>query len=84
MDIKDNKFNIGKIFNVCDGALRRQNKWLKLARAQQPKTVCLHVNKPTSISTTSTMDQCAIQKMYKWYTKRLHDCRRAEGQMTRY
>jgi hypothetical protein len=30
------------------------------------------------------MDQCTIQNMYNWYTKRLHDCRRAGGQMTRY
>ena len=30
------------------------------------------------------MDQEAIQKMYSWYTKRLHECRRAKGQMTRY
>jgi hypothetical protein len=30
------------------------------------------------------MDQGSIQKMYDWYTKRLHDCERAGGQMTRY
>ena len=30
------------------------------------------------------MDQKTIQNMYNWYTKRLHDCRRAGGQMTRY
>lgn len=30
------------------------------------------------------MDQKKIQEMYKWYTKRLHECRRREGQMTRY
>jgi hypothetical protein len=30
------------------------------------------------------IDQYAIQKMYNWYTKRLHDCRKAGGQMTRY
>ena len=30
------------------------------------------------------MDQYAIQNLYNWYTKRLHDCRRAGGQMTRY
>ena len=30
------------------------------------------------------MDQNAIQYMYNKYTKRLHDCRRAEGQKTKY
>jgi hypothetical protein len=30
------------------------------------------------------MDQRTIQHMYKYYTKRLHDCRRAGGQMTKY
>jgi hypothetical protein len=30
------------------------------------------------------MDQNTIQHMYKYYTKRLHDCRRASGQMTKY
>jgi hypothetical protein len=30
------------------------------------------------------LDQKTIQNMYNWYTKRLHDCRRAGGQMTRY
>ena len=30
------------------------------------------------------IDQYAIQNLYNWYTKRLHDCRRAGGQMTRY
>ena len=30
------------------------------------------------------LDQKAIQGMYKWYTKRLHECQRADGQMTRY
>ena len=30
------------------------------------------------------MDQYTIQNLYNWYTKRLHDCRRAGGQMTRY
>jgi hypothetical protein len=29
-------------------------------------------------------DQKSVQKMYKWYTKRLHECKRANGQMTRY
>jgi hypothetical protein len=30
------------------------------------------------------IDQESINEYYKWYTKRLHDCRRAGGQMTRY
>jgi hypothetical protein len=30
------------------------------------------------------MDQGTIQNMYNFYTKRLHDCRRAEGQMTKF
>jgi len=30
------------------------------------------------------IDQGTIQNMYDYYTKRLHDCRRAEGQMTKY
>jgi len=30
------------------------------------------------------MDQGKIQEYYKWYTKRMHECRRANGQMTRY
>jgi DDE superfamily endonuclease len=30
------------------------------------------------------MDQKTIQHMYEYYTKRLHDYRRAEGQMTKY
>jgi hypothetical protein len=30
------------------------------------------------------MDQNTIQNMYKYYCKRLHDCRRAGGQMTKY
>jgi transposase InsO family protein len=30
------------------------------------------------------MDQGTIQHMYNYYTKRLHDCRRASGQMTMY
>jgi hypothetical protein len=30
------------------------------------------------------MDQGTIQYMYKYYTKRLHDYRRAGGQMTKY
>jgi hypothetical protein len=30
------------------------------------------------------MDQNMIQNMYNSYTKRLHDCRRADGQMTKY
>jgi hypothetical protein len=30
------------------------------------------------------MDQKTIQHMYEYYTKRLHDCRRAEAQMTKY
>jgi DDE superfamily endonuclease len=30
------------------------------------------------------MDQKMIQKMYNSYTKRLHDCNRADGQMTKY
>jgi hypothetical protein len=30
------------------------------------------------------MDQKTIQNMYNSYTKRLHECRRANGQMTRY
>ncbi len=30
------------------------------------------------------MDQKKIQELYSWYTKRLHECRRLEGQMTRY
>ena len=30
------------------------------------------------------MDQDTIQDMYKSYTKRLHDCRRRGGQMTKY
>jgi hypothetical protein len=30
------------------------------------------------------MDQKTIQHMYDYYTKRLHDCRRAGGQMTKY
>ena len=30
------------------------------------------------------MDQNTVNGMYKWYTKRLYKCRRADGQMTRY
>jgi hypothetical protein len=30
------------------------------------------------------MDQKQIQGMYKWYTKRFHECRDLDGQMTRY
>jgi hypothetical protein len=30
------------------------------------------------------MDQKTTQHMYEYYTKRLHDCRRADGQMTKY
>jgi hypothetical protein len=30
------------------------------------------------------MDQKTIQNLYNSYTKRLHDCRRAGGQMTKY
>ena len=30
------------------------------------------------------MDQEMTQRMYDSYTKRLHDCRRADGQMTKY
>jgi hypothetical protein len=30
------------------------------------------------------MDQKTIQHMYEYYTKRLHDCRRAEGPITKY
>jgi hypothetical protein len=30
------------------------------------------------------LDQKSIQHMYNYYTKRLHDCRRARGQMTKY
>lgn len=30
------------------------------------------------------MDQEKIQEYYKWYTKRMHECRCANGQMTRY
>ena len=30
------------------------------------------------------MDQLKVQGLYNWYTKRLHDCKRAGGQMTRY
>lgn len=30
------------------------------------------------------MEQKMIQYMYDYYTKRLHDCRRAGGQMTKY
>jgi hypothetical protein len=30
------------------------------------------------------MSQEAIQEMHNWYSKRLHECRRAGGQMTRY
>lgn len=30
------------------------------------------------------MNQGTIEHMYKYYTKRLHDCRRAGGQMTKY
>ena len=30
------------------------------------------------------LDQGSINGMYKWYTKRLHECQRADGQMTRY
>jgi DDE superfamily endonuclease len=30
------------------------------------------------------MDQSKVQGLYKWYTKRLQECRRAKGQMTRY
>lgn len=30
------------------------------------------------------MDQGKVNSLYSWYTKRLHDCRRARGQMTRY
>ena len=30
------------------------------------------------------MDQEMIQRIYDSYTKRLHDCRRANGQMTKY
>jgi hypothetical protein len=33
---------------------------------------------------TEEMDQNTVNGMYKWYTKRLHECRRADGQMTRY
>lgn len=30
------------------------------------------------------MDQNTVNGIYKWYTKRLHEYRRADGQMTRY
>jgi hypothetical protein len=30
------------------------------------------------------LDRKAIQGIYKWYTKRLHECQRADSQMTRY
>lgn len=30
------------------------------------------------------MDQKKVQEQYTWYCKRLHECRRARGQMTRY
>jgi hypothetical protein len=30
------------------------------------------------------MDQRAIQGMYEWYTKRLHECRWTDDQVTRY
>jgi hypothetical protein len=30
------------------------------------------------------MDQKTIQNLYNSYTKRLHDCKRAGGQMTKY
>ncbi len=30
------------------------------------------------------MDMCKINELYIWYTKRLHECRRVGGQMTRY
>ena len=30
------------------------------------------------------MDQKTIQRIYNKYTKRLHDCRHAKGQMTKY
>ena len=30
------------------------------------------------------MDQGKVQELYSWYTKRLWECRRARGQMTRY
>ena len=30
------------------------------------------------------VDQEKIAEMYSWYTKRLHECIRADGQITRY
>ena len=30
------------------------------------------------------MDQNMVQNMYKYYTKRLHDYKRRNGQMTKY
>ncbi len=30
------------------------------------------------------MDMEKINELYMWYTKRLHECRRLRGQMTRY
>jgi hypothetical protein len=30
------------------------------------------------------LDQKKVQKQYEWYTKRFHECRRLDGQMTRY
>ena len=30
------------------------------------------------------MDQEQISEMFKWYTKRLHECIRLKGQMTKY
>jgi hypothetical protein len=30
------------------------------------------------------MSQVKIQELYKWYTKRLHEAERVDGQMTRY
>ena len=33
---------------------------------------------------TEELDQTKVQKQYEWYTKRFHECRRLDGQMTRY
>ena len=30
------------------------------------------------------LDEAKVKSMYNWYTKRLHECERRDGQMTRY
>ena len=51
--------------------VQRRNKRPILARAQ-PRLF------------EEEMDQNMIQNMYKYYTKRLHDCKRRNGQMAKY